>query len=126
MESLVKTIELQKKRMDIYEVEEESGKTLEVMDEIKEVLQDFKLDSNDLRKEIHNLKEKSKKYREESKIHYENMNNQLAEIKSLVKYTLTEQEEQRISQMSMSELLIEMQKNVEDIKSTIHKLGGDR
>ena len=54
------------------------------------------------------------------------MNNQLAEIKSLVKYTLTEQEEQRISQMSMSELLIEMQKNVEDIKSTIHKLGGDR
>jgi len=72
------------------------------------------------------MKESAKKYAEESKIFNENMNNQLAEIKSLVKYTLTEQEEQRISQMSMSELLIEMQKNVEDIKSTIHKLGGDR
>ena len=88
---------------------------------VNEVAEDTSLDEM-----IAELKEDTKKYKEENKIFYKNINEQLAEIKGLVKYTLTEQEEQRISQMSMSELLIEMQKNVEDIKSTIHKLGGDR
>lgn len=70
---------------------------------------------------IKELNDEQKLYREESKIYHANMDKQLAEIKSLVKYTLTEQEEQRISLMSMSELFLEIQKNVDDMRSTIDK-----
>ncbi|MEY8415639.1 hypothetical protein AAK964_05010 [Tissierella praeacuta] len=102
MEKLAKTIELQKKRMGVYEVEEEKENTLEQM--IKE------------------LNESSKRHREESKTYYEKIEKQLAEHRGLLKYTLSEQEKQRISSMSMSELLAEIQKNIEEMKISVDKI----
>ena len=75
-----------------------------------------------LKQMICEMKEESKRYREESKIYYQKIEKQLEEIKSLTKYTLTEQEKQRYASMSMSELLIEMQKNIDIMMSTVDKV----
>lgn len=65
------------------------------------------------------MRENSKKYQEESKIHYEKTKKQLEEHRGLLKYTLSEDEKQRIAAMSRSELLVEMQKNVDEISKQI-------
>lgn len=72
---------------------------------------------------IKELNEEQKLYREESKIYHKKMDEQLVEIRSTLKYILTEQEKQRISQMSMSELLLEIQNNINDMSSIINKVG---
>lgn len=86
-----------------------------------EVEEDTTLD-----KMIMELKEDSKKYREENKIFYKNINEQLAEIKGLVKYTLTEQEKQRIASMNVSELIIEMKSNLDDMRKSLDRIAGDK
>ena len=102
MLNLSKTIELQKKRMGVYDAEEEKENTLEQM--IKE------------------LNKSSKEFQEEKKIFYERVDKQLEEIRSTLKYTLTEQENQRIATMSMSELLTEIQRNIDKMKISVDKI----
>ena len=86
---------------------------------VNEVAEDTTLD-----KMIMELKEDSKKYREENKIFYKNINEQLAEIKGLVKYTLSEQEKQRIASMSIGELLVEMKSLIDDVSLEMKDLRG--
>ena len=68
------------------------------------------------------MQESSRIYHEESKIHNKKINEQLAEIKSLVKYTLTEQEEQKYANMSMSELITDMENNIEVMRASLDNI----
>ncbi|CAK7015586.1 hypothetical protein [Tissierella sp.] len=70
---------------------------------------------------IKNLNESAKKFQEENKIYHDKMQKQLDEIKALTKYTLSEQEELKIASMTTTELLIEMQKNMNEMKIIIEK-----
>ena len=74
---------------------------------------------------IQELKKQTHDYHRENELFYEKMNEQLAEVKSLLKYSLTEQEKQRIANLSMGELLVEMKKNLDDVKGIIDKMGRD-
>lgn len=103
MESLANTIELQKRRMGVYEVDEEKEETT-----LEQMMKD--------------LNETTNKYHEESKIFYKRVDKELEELKVLLKYTLSEQEKQRIKSMSMAELLEEIKKNVGDINNNIDTL----
>lgn len=68
------------------------------------------------------MQESSRIYHEENEIHNKKINEQLAEIKSLVKYTLTEQEEQKYANMSMSELITDMENNIEVMRASLDKI----
>lgn len=81
---------------------------------------------NTLDKMMQELKESTKQYREENKIYYKKVDEQLAEIKGLLKYTLTEQEKQRIASMNANELLLEMKQNLDKIKKSLDEIAGDK
>lgn len=92
---------------------------------IKDLYVDKEKEDMTLEQMILELKESTNKYREESKIHFENMDKQLAKIRNLVKYTLTEQEKQRIASMNVNELIIEMKSNLDDMRKSLDKIAGD-
>lgn len=72
---------------------------------------------------IQELKKQTNDYQKKNEVFYAKVDEQLAEIKSLVRYTLSEQEKQRITSMSMTELLFEMQKNISKINTLIENWG---
>ena len=77
---------------------------------------------NTLEQIMRELNESSKKFEEERIIFYDRMDKQLEEIRSGLKYTITEQEKQRISSLSMAELLVEIQESVNGIRTDIDTL----
>ncbi|MBU5311055.1 hypothetical protein KQI38_03380 [Tissierella carlieri] len=79
-------------------------------------------ENNTLEQMIKELKEFTTKYEEDNKLFYKKVDEQLAEIKGLIKYTLTEQEKQRFQSMSMSELILEMKNNINDMSSKMDML----
>ena len=91
-------------------------------------IEDFYVDKkkevrdNTLELMIKGLNESTKRYQEENKIYYEKIEKQLEEIRCLTKYTLSEQEKQRFTTMSMSDLLAELQKNIDSINNDIDTL----
>ncbi len=68
------------------------------------------------------MMETIKQYEEENKRYYEKVERQLAEIQDSIKNVLTEQERQRIKNMSYEEMLREIQNNSKEIRATLDAL----
>lgn len=63
-----------------------------------------------------------KQYEEENKRHYEKVKRDLKEIKDSLKYIISEQEQQRITNMSFAEVLQEIQNNNKEIRASLDVL----
>lgn len=64
-----------------------------------------------------------KDYRKDNDDFYENIKNDMKEIRKSLNYVLTEQEKQRIESMTINELCNEILNNLHDMRNTIKKLG---
>lgn len=63
-----------------------------------------------------------KQYEEENKKYYEKVERDLKEIKDSLKYIISEQEKQRIANMSFAEVLREIQNNNKEIRASLDVL----
>ena len=72
------------------------------------------------------LKKSGEQYHKENKLFYADVSKKISEIKSTLNVTVSEQEKQRIANMTMSELFCEMKKNIDCMKEKIDRIAGEQ
>lgn len=110
----------------------ESVAKLDWINDYKMVEENKKEDIS-LEQMIQELKKQTHDYHRENELFYEKMNEQIAEVKSLLKYSLTEQEKIHIRTLNTEELSkllldnqLEMKKNIDYMIEKSNKIWGEK